>query len=66
MEREAQGISRATLAAHLEIDESMVGRIESGYVALSLVRAEQLARYLSVPLSRLLAEVSDAEQRAAG
>ena len=64
LERESQRISRALLAAHLEIDESVMGRIETGHVALSLVRAEQIARYLSVPLSRLLAEVSDAERRA--
>lgn len=63
-ERSSRGISRASVAAHLGIDVSVYAKIELGSVALTLEKADPLASFIGVPLSRLNAKLSATEAAA--
>jgi len=51
-ERECAGVSRAQLADWLDIDVSVMGRIERGDVACTVGRLTKIARLLGAPPAR--------------
>lgn len=56
--REKAEMSRPELAEHLGVDPSIVSRIESGDLVLSLERAVEIARILGISVTRLSAAVA--------
>lgn len=60
--RERAGMTRAQLADLLEIDISVLGRIENGKVGLSSTRLLVVAKLLDVRASELLGEEPAAVQ----
>lgn len=54
--REQAGLSRQELAEKLGVDVSLICRIEAGRVALSAVRALEIAAVLKLPIGDLYAD----------
>jgi transcriptional regulator with XRE-family HTH domain len=60
-ERLNRDIPRAAVASHLGIDVSVYGRIEIGQVALTLEKADKIADFIGVPITRLGVKLSPTE-----
>jgi transcriptional regulator with XRE-family HTH domain len=60
-ERLTRGVSRASISEHLGVDVSVYAKIELGQVALTFDKADQIASFIGVPITRLRTPLSEAE-----